>query len=66
MDGYEATREIRSLPRADSAAVPIIAMTADAFDDDVKRCLDSGMSGHLSKPIDPQLLHSRLKEIFKR
>ncbi len=51
MNGYDATREIRKLDRADKD-LPIIAMTADAFSDDVQVCLDSGMNGHLSKPID--------------
>ena len=52
MTGYEATRAIRALERPDAAAIPIIAMSADAFSDDVQRCLDSGMNGHLAKPID--------------
>ena len=52
MNGYEATRAIRALERPDAAAIPIIAMSADAFSDDVQRCLDSGMNGHLAKPID--------------
>ena len=51
MDGYEATREIRALPNADIAQKPIIAMTANAFEEDVKKAMDSGMSGHLSKPL---------------
>ena len=52
MTGYEATRAIRALERPDAAAIPIIAMSADAFSDDVQRCLDSGMNSHLAKPID--------------
>jgi len=51
MNGYDATREIRKLDRPDKD-LPIIAMTADAFSDDVQVCLDCGMNGHLSKPID--------------
>ncbi len=51
MNGYDATREIRKLERPDRD-LPIIAMTADAFSDDVQVCLDCGMNGHLSKPID--------------
>ena len=60
MDGIEATRAIRALDRADARQVPIIAMTADAFDDERKRTLEAGMDYHLSKPIDPQLLYRTL------
>jgi CheY-like chemotaxis protein len=60
MDGLEAARRIRALPRSDAGSVPIIAMTADAFTDDVQRCLDAGMNGHISKPIDPQTLYDTL------
>ena len=60
MDGIEATRAIRALDRVDAASVPIIAMTADAFDDERKRTLEAGMDYHLSKPIDPQLLRRTL------
>ena len=52
MDGYEATRTIRSLDRPDAATVPIIAMTANAYREDIERALATGMNGHLSKPID--------------
>ena len=56
MDGYESARRIRSLQRADAKKVPIIAMTADAFADDIQRCLEAGMNAHIAKPIDPELL----------
>lgn len=52
MDGYEATRQIRALARPDARDVPIIAMSANAFAEDVRASLDSGMNAHLSKPID--------------
>ena len=52
MDGYEATRCIRELPRADAADVPIIAMSSNAFAEDVRASLECGMDAHLSKPID--------------
>ncbi len=52
MNGYEATAAIRALSRADAKTVPIIAMSADAFSDDIARCLESGMNAHTAKPID--------------
>lgn len=57
MDGITATRLIRALDRKDAATIPIIAMTADAFEDQQKQTLEAGMSYHLSKPIDPSLLY---------
>ncbi|MCI2049750.1 MAG: response regulator [Lachnospiraceae bacterium] len=66
MNGYEAARAIRSLDRPDAATVPILAMTADAFTDDVQKCLDAGMNGHVSKPIDPPTLYSALLLQVKR
>ncbi len=64
MNGYEATRAIRALDRED-AGLPIIAMTADAFAEDVKRCLDAGMNAHIAKPIDVREV-ARLLEKFLR
>ena len=52
MTGYDATQAIRALDRPDAKAIPIIAMTADAFAEDVKKCLDAGMNAHVAKPID--------------
>jgi len=67
MDGYEAARSIRMLERKDAASVPIIAMTADAFAEDIRRCMDAGMNSHVAKPIDPQALDQVLKkEMLKR
>ncbi len=60
MDGLEATKNIRSLARADAKTVPIIAMTADAFADDVQKCLEAGMNAHVSKPIDVEILKQTL------
>ena len=51
MNGYEAARTLRSLNRSDST-VPIIAMTADAFSEDIRQCLESGMNAHIAKPLD--------------
>jgi CheY-like chemotaxis protein len=64
MDGYEAARTIRAMNRPDAKTVPILAMTADAFTDDVKKCYDAGMNGHVSKPIDPQVLYGELLSQF--
>ena len=52
MDGYTATREIRSLERSDSKTIPIIAMTANAFQEDAEKCIAVGMNAHLAKPLD--------------
>lgn len=60
MNGLEATTAIRALEREDAATIPIIAMTADAFAEDVKRCLDAGMNAHLAKPIDVDQLKKTL------
>lgn len=62
MDGYQATRAIRAMTRADGTTVPIVAMTADAFEEDITRCLDAGMDDHIAKPVDPQRLYQVLKE----
>ena len=56
MDGLEATKEIRMLEREDAKKIPIIAMTANAFEEDRKACLDAGMNEHIGKPIDIPLL----------
>lgn len=63
MNGQEAARAIRALPRGDAVSVPIIAMTANAFDTDVEASIRAGMTAHLSKPIEPQLLYSTLAEL---
>ena len=52
MTGYEATRAIRSSQKANALTIPIIAMTADAFSEDIQRCLDSGMNAHTAKPVN--------------
>ena len=57
MDGYEATRRIRALADPELASIPIVAMTANAFEEDRKNALDAGMNGHLAKPIEiPKLM----------
>jgi len=62
MDGYEATEAIRRMNRKDAAVIPIIAMTADAFADDIQRCMDVGMNAHISKPIAPGKLYQTMLE----
>ncbi len=64
MDGYEATRVIRRLERAD-ADLPVIAMTADAFSEDIQKCLECGMNDHLAKPIDVQDVVHKLKKYLR-
>ena len=66
MNGYDATRAIRALPRKDAAEIPIIAMTANAFAEDEKEALSAGMNIHLSKPIDVDLLKKVVKDIVQR
>ena len=64
-NGYEATEMIRAMDRAD-ASVPIIAMTADAFSEDVQRCLDHGMNAHVAKPIDVKEISRVLSRCFEK
>ena len=52
IDGYQATREIRATPTLHALHVPIIAMTANVFREDVERCLEAGMNEHIGKPLD--------------
>ena len=65
MDGLTATNIMRVLPRADAATVPIIAMTADAYEEDVRKTREAGMNAHLTKPIDPEKLLQTLKHFHK-
>lgn len=64
MDGLEATRTIRNLDHEDCKKIPIYAMSANAFDEDVKRSLASGMNGHLSKPVNLQVLEKTLQKVL--
>ena len=65
MDGLEATTKIRALNRQDAKAIPIIAMTANAFAEDRSLSKSAGMNEHLSKPIEPQLLYKTLSDYIK-
>lgn len=64
MNGYEASKAIRALEREDASTIPIIAMTANAFAEDVKDALDSGMDAHIAKPIDMELLKKTINQFL--
>ena len=64
MNGYEATRAIRALDHPDAKTIPIVAMTANAFAEDVQKAMEAGMNVHLSKPIDIAALIGVLKELL--
>lgn len=64
MDGYEASKQIRALEDKQKAAVPIVAVTANAFEEDRKNALDAGMNGHLAKPYDIPAMLETLKNLL--
>lgn len=64
MDGYQASREIRSLENKDLAGIPIIALTANAFDEDKREALSNGMNAHIAKPLDIPVLYETLENIL--
>jgi CheY-like chemotaxis protein len=66
MDGLEATRQIRALDRPDAKTVPIVAMTANAYTEDVKTCLDAGMNGHIAKPIEPNNMFKKIVKNIRK
>ena len=66
MDGLEATRRIRAMNRSDAKTVPIIALTANAFDEDVQSSMQAGLNAHLSKPVEPDVLFATLEELLHR
>ena len=66
MDGLEATKAIRGLEREDGRKIPIIAMTANAFEEDRKACLDAGMDEHIGKPIDIPLLKRTITKLLTK
>ncbi len=66
MDGYTATSEIRNIENKKISSVPIIAMTANAFEEDKKKCLEVGMNGHIGKPIEPEKLIEEISKIIEK
>ena len=64
MDGLEATRRIRDMNRSDAKTIPIIALTANAFDEDVQRSMQAGLNAHLSKPVEPDILFETLEGLL--
>lgn len=60
LDGYQAAREIRAMKREDASAIPIVALTANAFAEDAKKALDAGMNAHITKPFDVDKLKACL------
>ncbi len=66
MDGLEATRRIRAMDRPDAKSIPIIALTANAFDEDVQHSMQAGLNAHLSKPVEPDVLFETLEGLLKR
>lgn len=65
MNGYEATREIRELSRKDSDNLPILAMTADVFSEDIKAAFEAGMNGHLAKPLDIKTMYNEISKFVR-
>ena len=64
MNGYEATQTIRKMENSQKASIPIIAMTANAFEEDKQQALNCGMNGHIAKPIDVNILFDTLDKIL--
>ncbi|MBR2305404.1 MAG: response regulator [Ruminococcus sp.] len=65
MDGLEAARVIRAMMRKDSKTIPMIALTANAFDEDVQRSMQAGLNAHLSKPVQPEALYETLESLIE-
>ena len=66
MNGYEATKAIRSMERPDARSIPVIGMTADAFEEDLRRAKDAGMNEYLTKPVDAKKIYATLSKAFQR
>mgnify|MGYP002293421437 FL=1 len=66
MDGYMTTREIRTLKNNKKANIPIVAMTANAFEEDRKKAFDAGMDGHIAKPIDIEKMEKVIHRVLNK
>jgi CheY-like chemotaxis protein len=66
MNGLDATRTIRKLDNPWAASIPIIAMTADAFSENITECINAGMNGHIAKPVDVKLVIKEIRKVNKR
>ena len=66
LDGIAATKAIRSMERPDAVEIPIIAMTANAFEEDARKCVEAGMNAHLSKPLQMDVVVGTIAEYYKR
>ena len=66
MNGLEATRKLHALNRSDAATVPIIAMTANAFQDDIENSLAAGINAHLTKPLDVDKIRKTILEMMRK
>ena len=64
MDGLTATKNIRATDRGDAQKIPVIALTANAFDEDVQRSMQTGLNAHLSKPVEPEALYETLQSLM--
>ena len=64
MDGYEATRTIRAMERPDAQRIPIFAVTANAFPEDVEKCLATGMNTHIAKPLDAMEVYRKMAQVL--
>ena len=64
MNGLDATKAIREMDREDARAIPIIALTANAFDEDVRQSMQAGLNAHLSKPVEPDMLFQTLEDLM--
>lgn len=66
MDGFQSTHLLRTLDREDAKKVPIIAMSANAFTEDIERCIEAGMNAHIAKPIETEKMFKTIKENLKK
>ena len=65
MSGLEEARQIRALERSDAATIPIIALTADAFNEEREKAIEAGVTARLVKPVEPELLYATIASLFK-